>query len=86
MGTTHDQRRRPRLCCHTSANQRFQDRFLALEVINPTNGLVDVQPLPLTNGFRQLTLNLNGGDAALFKFSDGAPFVGVERVQKNPIV
>ncbi len=25
---------------------------------------------------RQLVLNLNGGDAALFKFSDGAPFVG----------
>src|SRR5205814_1020136 len=39
-------------------------------------GLVQTQALPLTNGFRQLVLDLNGGDAALFKFSDGAPFVG----------
>ena len=64
--------------CRQEIKLNFQDAFLALEVINPTNGLVDVQPLPLTNGFRQLTLNLNGGDAALFKFSDGAPFVGVQ--------
>jgi hypothetical protein len=31
----------------------------------------------VVNTRRQLTLNLDGGDAALFKFATGAPFVGV---------
>ena len=32
--------------------------------------------IPSSGGRRQLVLDLNGGDAALFKFDDGAPFVG----------
>jgi hypothetical protein len=47
-----------------------------LDMMNPLTGLIETWQLPLVNGFRQLRLNLNGGDAALFKFSDGAPFVG----------
>jgi hypothetical protein len=49
----------------------------ALEMLNPLTGQVESQALPLVSSRRQLVLNLNGGDAALFKFSDGAPFVGV---------
>src|ERR1043166_8369448 len=62
--------------CLQEIQLNFANSFLALEVLNPLTGLVDVQSLPLTNGLRRLTLNLNGGDAILFKFSDGAPFVG----------
>src|SRR5262249_10631041 len=40
-------------------------------------GNLDTQTLPVVSARRQLTLNLNGGDAALFKISDGAPFMGV---------
>ena len=47
-----------------------------LDMMNPLTGLIETWQLPLVNGFRQLRLNMNGGDAALFKFSDGAPFVG----------
>jgi hypothetical protein len=39
-----------------------------------TNGLPSLPPP--NNAKRQLTLNLNGGDAVLFKFNTGAPFVG----------
>lgn len=48
----------------------------AVDALNPATGLVQSWQLPLVNGARQLVLNLNGGDAALFKFADGAPFVG----------
>jgi hypothetical protein len=48
-----------------------------LDVLDPSSGQVQTQALPLVSSRRQLVLNLNGGDAALFKFSDGAPFVGV---------
>lgn len=54
-------------------------------MLNPTTGLVEVQPLPLMNGLRQLVLNLNGGDAVLFKFSDGAPFIG-SQVTGPPVI
>ena len=64
--------------CRQEIKLNFRDAFLAIEMLNPTNGFVEVQPLLLTNGYRQLVLNLNGGDAALFKFSDGAPFVGAQ--------
>ena len=46
------------------------------QMLNPTTGLAERTELPLVNGARQLALELNGGDAALFKFSDGAPFAG----------
>jgi len=66
--------------CLQEIRLNFRDAFLAVEMLNPTNGQVQVQSLPLTNGLRQLVLNLNGGDAALFKFSDGAPFIGAQVV------
>jgi hypothetical protein len=62
--------------CQQEIKLNFASSVLALEMMNPTTGLVEVQALPLTNGVRQLVLNLAGGDAALFKFSDGAPFIG----------
>ena len=54
----------------------FQDTFPAIERLNSLTGNVEVQGLPVVNTRRQLVLSLNGGDAALFKVSDGAPFVG----------
>ena len=45
-------------------------------MLDPASGQVQTQTLPIVNTRRQLVLDLNGGDAALFKFSDGAPFVG----------
>jgi hypothetical protein len=62
--------------CSQRIELNFTTGLTAVEMLNPVTGLAEVQLLPLTNGSRQLVLNLNGGDAALFKFSDGAPFVG----------
>jgi hypothetical protein len=54
--------------------------FTAVEMLDPETGLVVTNTLPVVAGSgnstrRQLVLDLNGGDAALFKFSDGVPFV-----------
>lgn len=54
--------------------------FTAVEMLDPETGLVTTNTLPVIAGSgsstrRQLVLDLNGGDAALFKFSDGVPFV-----------
>ncbi|HKQ39064.1 MAG TPA: hypothetical protein VJ063_13385, partial [Verrucomicrobiae bacterium] len=59
-------------------NFAFPASITSLDMLNSTNGQVQTQTLPLVaNGSRrQLVLNLNGGDAALFKPSSGAPFVG----------
>ncbi len=53
----------------------------AVLMLDPLTGLVTTNAMPTISGSgatlkRQLVLNLNGGDAALFKFADGAPFVG----------
>lgn len=45
-------------------------------MLDPETGLLQTNTLPLVSTKRRLVLNLNGGDAALFKFADGAPFVG----------
>jgi hypothetical protein len=45
-------------------------------MLDPVTGQLQTNTLPIVGGVRQLTLNLNGGDAALFKFANGAPFVG----------
>lgn len=66
--------------CLQEIQLNFRDAFVAVEMLNPLTGQVQIQALALTNGLRQLVLNLNGGDAALFKFSDGAPFVGAQIV------
>lgn len=52
----------------------------AVEMLDPETGNVTTNTMPVVAGSgsttrRQLVLDLNGGDAALFKFSDGVPFV-----------
>jgi len=56
----------------------------SVDMLNPATGAVQTWQLPLLDGSRQLVLNLNGGDAALFKFSDGAPFVGASATSGSP--
>ena len=64
--------------CLQQIELNFHSSLAAVEMLNPLTGIAELQLLPLTNGLRRLVLNLNGGDAALFKFSDGAPFVGTQ--------
>jgi hypothetical protein len=46
-------------------------------MLNPDTGLLTTNATTVVNSSkRRLTLDLDGGDAALFKFNDGAPFVG----------
>jgi hypothetical protein len=54
----------------------------AVVMLDPETGLLTTNTMPVISGTgsntrRQLVLDLNGGDAVLFKFADGAPFVGV---------
>lgn len=63
--------------CAQEIKLNFLDNFTTLEFLNPLTGVVESQALPVVSTRRQLTLNLNGGDAALFKFANGAPFVGI---------
>jgi hypothetical protein len=62
--------------CMQEIKLNFLNSFTSVEMLNPTNGLVETIALPIVSTRRQLTLDLNGGDAALFKFATGAPFVG----------
>ena len=48
----------------------------AVVMLDPETGLLQTNTLPVVSTKRRLILDLNGGDAALFKFADGAPFVG----------
>jgi hypothetical protein len=55
----------------------------AVEMLDLEAGVVTTNVLPVIAGNgsnsstkRQLVLNLNGGDAAFFKYADGTPFVG----------
>lgn len=48
----------------------------AVVMLDPETGLLQTNTLSTVSSKRRLTLDLNGGDAALFKFDDGAPFVG----------
>lgn len=48
----------------------------SLVMLDPETGLLTTNVLNAVSGKRELILDLNGGDAALFKFNDGAPFVG----------
>jgi hypothetical protein len=53
----------------------------AVNMLDLEAGVVTTNTMPVIGGSgnttkRQLVLNLNGGDAAFFKFADGAPFVG----------
>jgi hypothetical protein len=57
-------------------NFAFPPSMTSVQVLDPVTGQVVNQSLPVVSTRRQLVLNLNGGDAALFKFATGAPFVG----------
>ena len=51
----------------------------SVDMLDLEGGSVTTTPLPFlgrNQSIRQLVLNLNGGDAAFFKYSDGAPFIG----------
>jgi hypothetical protein len=53
----------------------------AVVMLDPETGSITTNTMPVIAGSgsstkRQLVLDLNGGDAALFKFADGAPFIG----------
>jgi hypothetical protein len=62
--------------CLQEIKLNFQNVFAAIDMLDSVSGQVTNVTLPVVNSKRQLTLNLNGGDAALFKFANGAPFVG----------
>ncbi len=64
--------------CAQEIKLNFLDTFSAVELLDPLTGLAQAQVLPIVSTRRQLVLNLNGGDAALFKIADGAPFVGTQ--------
>jgi hypothetical protein len=63
--------------CAQNIKLNFLDTFTDVQLLNPETGNLETQTLPVVSGRRQLNLDLNGGDAALFKISDGAPFVGI---------
>jgi hypothetical protein len=54
-------------------------------MLDPQTGLLQTNTLPTVSSKRRLTVNLNGGDAVLFKFNDGAPFVGHIPPQKPTV-
>lgn len=62
--------------CRQEIKLNFVDAFPSLDMLDPATGQLTNVPLPIVSTRRQLTLNLNGGDAVLFKMADGAPFVG----------
>jgi len=45
-------------------------------MLDPESGLLQTNVMSVVGSKRRLILDLNGGDAALYKFNDGAPFVG----------
>ena len=47
-----------------------------LIMLDPLTGRLQTNGLPVFSTKRRLSLRLNGGDAVLFKFNTGAPFVG----------
>ena len=57
-------------------NFGFPAGITGLVMLDPVTGRLQTNTLPTVSGQRQLMLNLDGGDAALFKFDNGAPFVG----------
>ena len=57
-------------------NFAFPAGLTSVVMLDPTTGQLQTNALPIVSTRRQLVLNLDGGDAALFKFDDGAPFVG----------
>jgi hypothetical protein len=50
--------------------------FTNIILLDPLTGQLQTNTPPIVSSRRVITLNLNGGDAALFKIDTGAPFVG----------
>lgn len=63
--------------CLQEIKLNFLNTFSAVEMLNPATGQVTTNTLPIISTRRQLVLNLNGGDAVLFKIANGDPFVGI---------
>ncbi len=62
--------------CLQDVHLNFLNKFTNIVMLDPETGLLSTNAVPLVNTRRQLDIYLNGGDAALFKIDDGAPFVG----------
>jgi hypothetical protein len=70
--------------CQQVIKLNFETGTNAITAVNMLDleaGMVTTNSMPVISGSgastkRQLILTLNGGDAALFKFADGAPFIG----------
>lgn len=70
--------------CQQTIKLNFETGTSGITAVNMLDleaGVVTTNAMPVISGSgsttkRQLVLNLNGGDAAFFKFADGAPFVG----------
>ncbi len=62
--------------CLQEITLNFFNTFSSIVMLDPETGLLSTNTLPIVSTRRRLVLDLNGGDAALFKFADGAPFVG----------
>jgi hypothetical protein len=67
--------------CMQEIKLNFLNTFTNVVLLDPVSGRLQTNSLPVVSTRRQLVLDLNGGDAALFKFDDGAPFVGFVRPQ-----
>ena len=68
--------------CTQEVRLNLLDSLQSVQLLDPDTGKVVTKPLPLapeSGTRRQLVLKLAGGDAALLKFNDGAPFVGAEQ-------
>jgi hypothetical protein len=57
-------------------NFAFPAGLTSVVMLDPATGYLQTNALPIVSTRRQLVLNLDGGDAALFKVDNGAPFVG----------
>ena len=72
--------------CSQQITLNFANTFTSIDVLDATTGAGSNVVLPIVNSKRQLVLNLNGGDAYLFKIADGAPFVGVGTIATPPSI
>ena len=62
--------------CMQEIKLSFLTTLTNVVMLDPETGQLHTNTLPIVGSRPQLVLDLNGGDAALFKFADGAPFVG----------
>lgn len=63
--------------CMQEIKLNFLNTFSSIVMLDAETGQLQTNTLPIVNTRRQLVLDLNGGDAVLFKIADGAPFVGM---------